>query len=283
MADGPLRAGHSSQQIAGKTGTSQLFSITAAERAAGIRAQTDLPWNRRDHALFVAYAPYHAPRVSVTVVVEHGGGGSTIAAPIARDIVLFALHGGIPPAEDYPVSQRNRILQDFSRLSQYLLPPHPEHRTISRTKLHLCRAHRLVRKSICTFSKTAGIHAGAAHQDAALGGQNTAQHAFKVVLAVRCLLICLGAEHGIGHHENRGMAFRVMLGQCMRHAKPAETLLSAIGRVAQDQQEVDGTGPFFVAGFRRGWVSSPQKNSSAPEANIDSATNQKAASTAPVR
>lgn len=127
------RIADSSRQIAGKTGTSQVFSITAAERAAGIRAQTDLPWNRRDHALFVAYAPYHAPRVSVTVVVEHGGGGSTIAAPIARDIVLFALHGGIPPAEDYPVSQRNRIRQDFSRLSQYLLPPHPEHRTISRT------------------------------------------------------------------------------------------------------------------------------------------------------
>ena len=70
--------------MAGKTGTSQVFSITAAERAAGVRSQDELPWNRRDHGLFVAFAPFDAPRYAVTVVVEHGGGGSTAAAPIAR-------------------------------------------------------------------------------------------------------------------------------------------------------------------------------------------------------
>jgi len=43
------------------------------------------------------------------VVVEHGGGGSTAAAPIARDILLFALHGGVPPLSAYPAAQRNRI------------------------------------------------------------------------------------------------------------------------------------------------------------------------------
>ena len=47
-----------------------------------------LPWIRRDHALFVCYAPVEAPRYAVSVVVEHGGGGSAVAAPIARDILL---------------------------------------------------------------------------------------------------------------------------------------------------------------------------------------------------
>lgn len=95
--------------MAGKTGTSQVFSITAAERASGVRRQDQLPWNRRDHALFVAYAPYTDPRYAVTVVVEHGGGGSSVAAPIARDIILAAQAGGMPPLEAYPAPQRNRI------------------------------------------------------------------------------------------------------------------------------------------------------------------------------
>ena len=96
-------------RMAGKTGTSQVFSITAAERAAGVRRQDQLPWNRRDHALFVCYAPDVNPRYAVTVVVEHGGGGSSVAAPIARDIILAAQVGGMPPIEAYPQPQRNRI------------------------------------------------------------------------------------------------------------------------------------------------------------------------------
>ncbi len=96
-------------RMAGKTGTSQVFSITPEERAAGIRRQEDLPWNRRDHALFVSYAPYDAPRVACSVVVEHGGGGSLVAAPIARDIVLQALYGANPPLKAYPASQRGTI------------------------------------------------------------------------------------------------------------------------------------------------------------------------------
>ena len=95
--------------IAGKTGTSQVRNISTAERARGVLRNDQLPWNRRDHALYVAYAPIEAPRLAVSVVVEHGGGGSGVAAPIARDILLFALHGGIPPLEAYPAAQRNRI------------------------------------------------------------------------------------------------------------------------------------------------------------------------------
>jgi penicillin-binding protein 2 len=96
-------------RVAGKTGTSQVRNISAAERARGVIRNDQLPWNRRDHALFVGYAPYDAPRYAVAVVVEHGGGGSTAAAPIGRDLLLRALHDGVPPASAYPASQRNRI------------------------------------------------------------------------------------------------------------------------------------------------------------------------------
>ncbi|MCH7795634.1 MAG: penicillin-binding protein 2 [Proteobacteria bacterium] len=74
-------------EMAGKTGTSQVRRITMAERAAGITKNKDLPWRRRDHALFVAFAPVHSPRYACAVVVEHGGGGSKVAAPIVRDIL----------------------------------------------------------------------------------------------------------------------------------------------------------------------------------------------------
>ena len=96
-------------RVAGKTGTSQVRNISAAERARGVIRNDQLPWNRRDHALYVGYAPYDAPRYAVAVVVEHGGGGSTAAAPIGRDLLLRALHDGVPPASAYPASQRNRI------------------------------------------------------------------------------------------------------------------------------------------------------------------------------
>ncbi|MEQ8354822.1 MAG: penicillin-binding protein 2 [Kiloniellaceae bacterium] len=75
-------------ELAGKTGTSQVRRITMAERAAGVTKNEQLPWRRRDHALFVSFAPVQKPRYCCAVVVEHGGGGSAVAAPIARDILL---------------------------------------------------------------------------------------------------------------------------------------------------------------------------------------------------
>jgi penicillin-binding protein 2 len=74
--------------MAGKTGTSQVRRISRAERQTRIRKQSELPWEERDHALFVAYAPVEAPRYAIAVLVEHGGGGSSAAAPIAKDILL---------------------------------------------------------------------------------------------------------------------------------------------------------------------------------------------------
>ena len=73
--------------MAGKTGSVQVKRITKAERERGIRKNKDRPWKDRDHALFVGYAPVDAPRYAISVVVEHGGGGSKVAAPIARDIL----------------------------------------------------------------------------------------------------------------------------------------------------------------------------------------------------
>ncbi|MEO0380093.1 MAG: penicillin-binding protein 2 [Pseudomonadota bacterium] len=108
-------------RMAGKTGTSQVRNITAAERARGVTRNEDLPWERRDHALFVNYAPHDNPKYAVAVVVEHGGGGSRAAAPIARDVTLQAMAGGDPPLEAYPTKDRARI-QEQQRALRAIQP-----------------------------------------------------------------------------------------------------------------------------------------------------------------
>jgi penicillin-binding protein 2 len=77
--------------MAGKTGTSQVRRISRSERVTGVRKNEEKLWEERDHALFVAFAPYRAPRYAAAVVVEHGGSGSQAAAPIARDIMAKVL------------------------------------------------------------------------------------------------------------------------------------------------------------------------------------------------
>jgi penicillin-binding protein 2 len=72
--------------FAGKTGTSQTRSITPEERRLKTK-QKDLPYKRRDHALFTAFAPYKNPRYALSIVIEHGGTGSSAAAPIAKKII----------------------------------------------------------------------------------------------------------------------------------------------------------------------------------------------------
>jgi penicillin-binding protein 2 len=73
--------------MGGKSGTSQVRRITQSERDRGPRKIDDLPWKERDHALFVGFAPVGAPRYVCATVVEHGGGGSAVAAPICRDVL----------------------------------------------------------------------------------------------------------------------------------------------------------------------------------------------------
>ena len=80
--------------MGGKSGTSQVRHITQAERDRGLPKAKEVPWKERDHALFVSFAPVMAPRYVCAVVVEHGGaeagGGSAVAAPICRDVLIEA-------------------------------------------------------------------------------------------------------------------------------------------------------------------------------------------------
>ena len=84
-------------RMSGKTGTVQVRRISMAERELGVIANTDLDWHLRDHALFVGYAPHKNQRYAISVVVEHGGGGASIAAPRARDSMVHLLRQR-PPA-----------------------------------------------------------------------------------------------------------------------------------------------------------------------------------------
>ncbi len=77
-------------RMGGKTGTSQVRRITKDERRTGVLKNDELPREARDHSLFVGYAPLERPRYACAVIVEHGGSGSQVAAPIARDVLLEA-------------------------------------------------------------------------------------------------------------------------------------------------------------------------------------------------
>lgn len=70
-------------RFAGKTGTAQVYGIAQGEKAK----TTGVPEHLQDHALFIAFAPVEAPQIAISVVVEHGGGGSKTAAPIARRLI----------------------------------------------------------------------------------------------------------------------------------------------------------------------------------------------------
>jgi len=72
-------------QFAGKTGTAQFKRITEEERKLDLEI-SQIPYNQRDHALFIAFGPYREPRYAVSVFVEHGGSGSKVAAPIAKKL-----------------------------------------------------------------------------------------------------------------------------------------------------------------------------------------------------
>ena len=72
-------------QFAGKTGTSQVKRITEKQRELELKT-IDIPYDDRDHALYVAFGPYKNPRYALSIVVEHGGSGSSTAAPMAKKL-----------------------------------------------------------------------------------------------------------------------------------------------------------------------------------------------------
>ena len=73
-------------QFAGKTGTSQVRRITEADRKLDLK-QSQIKYENRDHALYIAFAPYKEPRYSISVLIEHGGSGSKAAAPLASKLI----------------------------------------------------------------------------------------------------------------------------------------------------------------------------------------------------
>lgn len=75
-------------EIGGKTGTSQVFGRPDEEFEI---EPEELPWFLRNHALFIAFAPYENPRIAIAVVAEHGGGGSSVAAPVAAGVLARAM------------------------------------------------------------------------------------------------------------------------------------------------------------------------------------------------
>ena len=79
------RINDSKYQFAGKTGTSQVKKITEKDRELDLKT-FEIPYEERDHALYIAYGPYKDPRYAVSILVEHGGNGSTTAAPMAKKL-----------------------------------------------------------------------------------------------------------------------------------------------------------------------------------------------------
>jgi penicillin-binding protein 2 len=72
-------------QFAGKTGTAQVKKITERDRELDLKT-FEIPYEERDHAIYIAFGPYVNPRYALSVFVEHGGNGSTTAAPMAKKL-----------------------------------------------------------------------------------------------------------------------------------------------------------------------------------------------------
>ncbi len=88
-------------QFAGKTGTAQVKRITEQQRELDLKT-SEIPYEDRDHALYIAYGPYVNPRYAVSVVIEHGGSGSVTAAPIAKKIFKLVI-------DRHELREKNRL------------------------------------------------------------------------------------------------------------------------------------------------------------------------------
>ena len=88
-------------QFAGKTGTAQIKKITEEQRKLDLKT-SEIPYEERDHALYVAYGPYKNPRYAVSIIVEHGGSGSVTAAPIAKKLFKLII-------DRHELREKNRL------------------------------------------------------------------------------------------------------------------------------------------------------------------------------
>ncbi len=88
-------------QFAGKTGTAQVRRITEEERELDLETH-QIPYEKRDHALYIAYGPYKNPRYAVSIIVEHGGSGGVVAAPIAKKLFKLII-------DRHELREKNRL------------------------------------------------------------------------------------------------------------------------------------------------------------------------------
>ena len=88
-------------QFAGKTGTAQVKRITKEQRELDLKL-SEIPYNERDHALYVAYGPYINPRYALSIIVEHAGSGGIAAAPIAKKIFKLLI-------DRHDLREKNRL------------------------------------------------------------------------------------------------------------------------------------------------------------------------------
>lgn len=72
-------------QFAGKTGTAQVKRITKLDRELDLDT-AEIPYEERDHALYIAFGPYKSPQYAMSIIIEHGGSGSSAAAPLAKEL-----------------------------------------------------------------------------------------------------------------------------------------------------------------------------------------------------
>ncbi|MCV2362428.1 penicillin-binding protein 2 [Paucibacter sp. DJ1R-11] len=105
----------------GKTGTAQAIGLRAGERYKDIKADE----RKRDHSLYIAFAPLEAPTIALAVIVENAGFGSTSAAPIARRVFDFMLMGQYPSEDDIALTQLGKTTAPVGqprRIEQVPLP-----------------------------------------------------------------------------------------------------------------------------------------------------------------
>ncbi|QPF76092.1 penicillin-binding protein 2 [Roseateles sp. DAIF2] len=93
-------------QSGGKTGTAQAVGLRAGEKYRDVKADE----RKRDHSLYVAFAPVENPTIALALIVENAGWGSTAAAPIARRVFDFMLAGLYPSEEDIALTQASKTM-----------------------------------------------------------------------------------------------------------------------------------------------------------------------------
>ncbi len=85
------RIDDSKYQFAGKTGTAQVKKITEKDRELDLKT-FEIPYEERDHALYIAFGPYKSPRYALSIIIEHGGSGGTVAAPLAKELFKMIIN-----------------------------------------------------------------------------------------------------------------------------------------------------------------------------------------------